>query len=363
MQLKAGIKYILGLVALVLLVLILWKIREIGIYFGISIVLALVGRPLMELLSKLKFRDKGLPSWLCSFIVLATYITVLIIVGLVLIPVISRQANMIAALDVNILIEAFSTPIEWYENWVEKLNLEEFNQEYVEDKLVSYLDFSFMSGVVTKVMSGVGTVTIGVFSVLFITFFLLKDRNTVNNIVETATPDKYLESINNVLHTTKNLLSRYFIGIMIQISIITTIVTVGLSIIGIPNALFIGVLAGLINIIPYLGPLIGGSLGIIIGTLSMLGEVPDVNVIWLISKMLIVFSAAQLTDNFVLQPLIFSKSVKAHPLEIFFVIMISGTLFGIIGMILAVPIYTFLRIIGKEFFNGFKIVQGLTKNI
>jgi predicted PurR-regulated permease PerM len=363
MQLKAGIRYIIGIVALIVLLLLLWKIREIGIYFGISVVLALIGRPLMNLMSKLNFKGKSLPNWFCSFVVLASYIGVIALIAVVLIPVVSRQATMIASLDVNILIDAFSTPIEWYQNWVQKLDLQEFNQQYAEEKIESYLDFSFMSAIVQKVMSGVGTLTIGLFSVLFITFFLLKDRNTVNIILETATPDKYIVSVKHVLTSTKNLLTRYFIGISIQVSIITTIVTVGLSIIGIPNALFIGMLAGLINVIPYLGPLIGGSLGIIIGTLSMLGMDPDVNVMWLISKMLIVFSVAQVTDNFVLQPLIFSKSVKAHPLEIFLVIMISGTLFGIVGMVLAVPIYTFLRIVGKEFFNGVKIVQGLTKNI
>lgn len=363
MQLKAAIRYIIGIIALVVLLLTLWKIREIGIYFGISIVLALIGRPLMNLLAGLQIKDRHLPSWLCAFTVLATYIGLLVLIGLVLAPVITRQATMISSLDENILLDAFKTPLEWYQNWVEKLNLQEFNQDNVEDTLMSYLDFSSMSGLAQKVISGLGTLTIGIFSVLFITFFLLKDRNTVNNIVDTATPDKFLENVRKVLSTTKDLLSRYFIGILIQVSLITTIVTIGLSLIGIPNALFIGVLAGIINIIPYLGPLIGGSLGIIIGTLSMLSIQPDINVMWLVSKMLIVFSIAQVTDNFVLQPLIFSKSVKAHPLEIFLVIMISGNLFGIVGMIVAVPIYTFLRIVGKEFFNGYKIVQGLTKNI
>ena len=76
-----------------------------------------------------------------------------------------------------------------------------------------------------------------------------------------------------------------------------------------------------------------------------------------------VFVVAQMIDNFVLQPTIFSKSVKAHPLEIFLVILSAGSLGGIVGMILAIPLYSFLRIVAKEFFNGYKVVQGLTKNI
>ena len=170
-------------------------------------------------------------------------------------------------------------------------------------------------------------------------------------------------SVHKVLMHTKNLLSRYFIGIAIQISIIATIVSVGLTIVGIENAILIGLLAGVINIIPYLGPIIGGTIGVTIAVMSNLDLELQTQLLPLILKVFAVFATAQLTDNFVLQPLIFSKSVKAHPLEIFFVILIAGSLAGIVGMVLAVPTYTFLRIVGKEFFHGYKIVQGLTKDL
>ena len=78
---------------------------------------------------------------------------------------------------------------------------------------------------------------------------------------------------------------------------------------------------------------------------------------------LIGFWIVQLIDNNLSQPIIFSKSVSSHPLEIFLVILIAGFLFGILGMVIAVPLYTILKVIGKEFFPDNKIIQLLTKDI
>ncbi len=78
---------------------------------------------------------------------------------------------------------------------------------------------------------------------------------------------------------------------------------------------------------------------------------------------MIVFAIIQLIDNIILQPNIFSKSVKAHPLEIFIVVLIAGKLGGILGMVLAIPVYTVLRVVGKVFLKEFKVIQNLTKNM
>lgn len=80
-------------------------------------------------------------------------------------------------------------------------------------------------------------------------------------------------------------------------------------------------------------------------------------------RVLSVFIIMQIIDNFVLQPIIFSKSVKAHPLEIFLVVLIGAKLGGILGMVLAIPLYTVFRVIGKVFLSEFKVIQNLTRNI
>ena len=169
--------------------------------------------------------------------------------------------------------------------------------------------------------------------------------------------------MNTIVMETKDLLSRYFIGILAQITVIILVISIGLSILGVQNALLIGVIAGVFNIIPYIGPLMGAGIGLLLAATSQLEVSPDAALFGFLMSAIIPFVVAQLLDNFLLQPLIFSKSVKAHPLEIFMVILAAGSLGGIIGMIVAVPTYSFIRIIAKEFFNGYKIVQGLTKDL
>ena len=79
--------------------------------------------------------------------------------------------------------------------------------------------------------------------------------------------------------------------------------------------------------------------------------------------MTLVFGSVQVIDNVLFQPLIYSSSVKAHPLEIFLVIMAAGSMAGIMGMILAIPVYTIMRVIAKEFLVNMKLVQKMTKNL
>jgi predicted PurR-regulated permease PerM len=363
MSTKRIIRIILALLGLVLLAWVLWKARQIALYFGISMVLALVGRPLMKLLGRIQIRGKHLPASLSAGVVLITYLVLIVTSFLIFIPKLSKQVSILSTVDPQQLLSALESYIDYTENWLQSMNITKFNKEAIEAQVTDYLDFSLVTNVFDVLVSSVGNVLIGFMSILFITFFLLKDRNIINNIVDALTPDQHLKSIHNVMGETKDLLSRYFIGIVIQVSLVSAVITVGLSLVGVPNALLIGILAGLFNIIPYLGPIIGGLVAISLSVLSHLNLHMDVDLILLVGQVVIVTSVAQLLDNFVLQPLIFSKSVKAHPLEIFIVIILGGSIAGIPGMILAVPVYTFIRIIAKEFFQGYKVVQGLTKSL
>ncbi len=357
------VRFILGALGLLFLAWFFWQVKQVVVYFIISMVLALMGRPLIRNIRKIRIRDKEVPDWLSAVAVLITYVVVLVLFFKFLIPVLARQVEIIVNLDVEMLLAEFHGPISTIEQWFHNLNIKGIDKEGIQQQFMQYLDFSHLTSFLDGVVSGLGNVFIGLMSILFITFFLLKDKSIVNNIVDALTPDKYLKSIHNILSDTKDLLTRYFIGVAIQVSIITAIVSIGLTIFGVPNALLIGFMAGLINIIPYLGPIIGASFGLALSLLSHVHLQLDGDIAPLVVKIVSVFATAQLTDNFVLQPLIFSKSVKAHPLEIFVVIMSAGMLAGVVGMILAVPTYTFLRIVAKEFFQGYKVVQGLTKDL
>jgi predicted PurR-regulated permease PerM len=199
--------------------------------------------------------------------------------------------------------------------------------------------------------------------VLFLSFFFLRDRQLLRNGILIFVPDRFQQEVETILHKTKIMLSRYFIGLLSQLFIMMVLLSIGLSAFGIKNAVLIGFFGGLMNVIPYLGPIIGATVGTVLGVSSDLGLGFYDNALNTAITVILVFSTANLIDNFVVQPLIFSRRVNAHPIEILLVILMAGSLAGIPGMILAIPGYTVLRIIAKEFLSGFKLIDKLTENI
>jgi predicted PurR-regulated permease PerM len=359
-----NIRILLGVLGVVLLGYILWNVRTIIIYFFAAAIIAFVARPLMRLLGKVKIKEFELPNWLKSALVLACFIFIMFGAVQMLIPTVLTQADIISQIDTNLLLERLQPQMDAVMKWAKKANINEVElEEMLRSEINKIFTIGDIGSYIKGFISGLADSLIAAFSVLFISFFLIKDGNIVDNVVASLTPDKYLDKIKTIFNDTKNLLSRYFIGVIIQISIIITVVSIGLMLLGVKNALFIGVLAGIFNIIPYVGPLLGGTIGISLAITSQLEHIPDLNIVQFGLLAIIPFTVAQLLDNFVLQPLIFSKSVRAHPLEIFIVILAAGNLGGVVGMIVAVPVYSFLRIVAREFFNGYKVVQGLTKNI
>ena len=176
-------------------------------------------------------------------------------------------------------------------------------------------------------------------------------------------PSRYEQQTKQAVDETSRLLIRYFIGILIQVTIITLIVSLSLMLMGVKNALLIGFFAGIMNVIPYIGPLVATALGVMITLSSNLELSFYDEMIPLIVKVLLVFMFTRLIDDIILQPNIFSKSVKAHPLEIFIIVLVGAKIGGILGMVLAIPFYTAFRVIGKVFLSEFRVIQQLTKNM
>ena len=177
------------------------------------------------------------------------------------------------------------------------------------------------------------------------------------------TPEKHHIATRKVIAESKNLLMRYFIGVFLEVLSVMSLIALGLWIFGIKNALLIGFFGGIMNIIPYLGPIIGSSIGIFLGITGTLAFGSFNELLPVIFKLTGVFVIVNFIDNNILVPMIYSKSVKSHPLEIFMVIIMGGGLAGLPGMLLAVPVYTLLRVIAKEFFQQFRVVKKLTETM
>ncbi len=354
------IKAVLGLIGIALLLYFLYQIQIVFIYIGIAAVIAIIGRPLVIFLSE----KMKMPNALSA--ILTMFLFIIILVGFVsmFVPLITQQADNLSLLNqenfkdnLQFQIRAIAEYLQRY-----KINLSNnfLDLENIMDEISNLLpDF------LNSILSIVSSLVMGIFSVLFISFFLLKDRSLLKNMLFSIIPDKEENHFENVLDKTNNLLSRYFIGLIIQVLVMFTLYVTILLSFGIDNALIIAFVCALMNLIPYIGPLVGGVIMSFLTMSHYIGEGMHFNteVLPNTGYILLAYMAAQLVDNFINQPLIFSNSVKSHPLEIFIVIIIGGTLFGVLGMILAVPGYTALRVILKEFFGQFKWVQSITKNI
>jgi len=244
-----------------------------------------------------------------------------------------------------------------------ELNRIDIERSIKESGFLTKIDYSVIPDFLNSVVSGLGSFSIGLFSVLFISFFFLKDSRLFEDGIMTFVPDQNELRVKKSITKIKDLLSRYFIGLIFQILILFVIYTIVLLIVGINNAIVIAFLCALLNLIPYVGPLVSGFLIVLLSMSSNLGESFSEVILPASLWVLAGFIFAQLVDNFFSQPFIFSKSVKSHPLEIFLVIIIAGILFGIVGMIVAIPAYTALKVISKEFLSEYKIVRRITKDL
>ncbi len=357
---KGIIKAVLGLGGIVLLIYFLYQIQIVFIYLGIAAVIAIIGRPLVLFLNK----KLHIPNAISAIITMFLFLIILIGFVSLFVPLITQQADNLSLLNQDNFRSNLESRSYQIVNYLEKYKVDLSNNFLSIDKIMDEIS-NFLPDFLNSVLDVVSALIVGIFSVIFISFFLLKDRSLLKNILFSVVPDKEERGFENVLDKTNNLLSRYFIGLIIQVLVMFTLYIIILLSFGIQNALIIAFICALMNLIPYIGPLVGG---IIISFLTMshyIGEGMHFNteVLPKTAYVLIAYITAQLVDNFINQPLIFSNSVKSHPLEIFLVIIIGGTLFGVIGMIVAVPAYTAIRVILKEFFGQFKWVQSITKNI
>jgi predicted PurR-regulated permease PerM len=210
----------------------------------------------------------------------------------------------------------------------------------------------------TNLIGSLGNLAFALFSVLFISFFFLKERNLFRTIIMAFVPDRFENRVKNIYPRLRSNISRYFVGLLIQITIITTLVSIGLKLGGFHNTIVIGFFAGLINVIPYLGPIIGLSFGITLGMAQTLGD-SSLQFAPAFFIIIGVFGLVQVLDNFITQPFIFSTSIRAHPLEIFLVISFAASLAGIAGMIVAVPVYSVFRLLAGEFLGHIKFIRWL----
>ena len=362
--------YVIKLGGLAIVLALCWYFKNVLIYIIAAFVVSMIGRPVMQLLRKIKIKGRHAPDWLLAIITILVILGLLLLVVTQMVPLISNIVRDASALQGSRYFD--SNPIDRLNEWLIGMfpNLgNDFDlSALLIEKIREVVDFGKVSGIVGSVASVVSSAFVALFAIVFISFFFLKEDGLFERIVCALVPDKHELTLGKTLSEIKQLLSRYFVGLLIEILGVALVDFLGLWLIArldFSYAIGIAFIAGMLNMIPYVGPLIGEAIGVIIGIVLKLGTGAGLDVnIWVFALIiLLIMLAAQLIDNFIYQPVIYSTSIKAHPLEIFIVLLMAGHIGGTVGMLVAIPAYTVVRVVAIRFFYRYKVIQRLVPDL
>lgn len=367
-NIKNRTRTILLVTGAVVLAFLLWFFLDIVIYILLSVILSFVGKPLMWALDRIKIGRFTIPRSVAAFISLISLWLLFFGMFKFFIPLLVKEFETFSAINFQEIFNSLQEPLSRFFSFFSRKPMVITDSTFFE-LITQQLDEKFrisdMNTMVNFIAGTIGELFIGFFAVSFITFFFLKDSNMFRDGILLLVPTNMEEKVGKILDSISYLLRRYFLGIVLEMILVGSLYTLGLTIIGIGfnHAVIIGLFCGLFNIIPYVGPWIGITIGLLIGMALHVHMDFMTYTLPLMGWMALAFLSVKVLDDVLFQPLIYSSSVKAHPLEIFLVILAAGSLGGIIGMVLAIPVYTILRVIAKEFFDNLKIVKKITQDL
>lgn len=363
-------RYILIAAAVLLIGFVCYYFSNVLIYIIIAGIVSLISRPIMKGLGKIRIKGKSAPKWLLAIVTLIILLIVFVAVITGLIPVISNVIREISNVSIDSTAQGIAAPLadlnRYLNDTFPSLGGNFRIEIMVIKEIQKVFDLSIFSSIIGSVASFFISFGIGIFSVLFIAFFFIKDETLFSRIVAAMTPDKLEKSVMESMTEVENLLSRYFVGLLIEMTGVALVNFLGLWLIArlsFEYAIGIAFLTGVLNIIPYVGPLMGEILGVVMGVTIKFCSTGNIGLdvsFWAFAAILLaILLTTQLIDNFVYQPVIYSNSIKASPLEIFIVLLIAGTFGGIVGMLAAIPAYTVVRVVLGKFFSDVKPIRKL----
>ena len=353
------------LLGFAVLIFLGWYFSAITTYIVISLIIVLLCSPMKQLLQKIRFKRFKVGNSLASALSLTIVVGIFFGLFAVLFVPLTEQVKAISALDLG-QFDRFNQTIGQTDELLKEYGILEPTENLEQVVITSTLNYIRninLSSMFNNVFQMIGGLFLGVFSVLFISFFFLKDIPRLRRATVNMFPSERQSKMSQILARSKVLLSNYFIGLFLEILIITGLQYALLMLLSVPNALLISVIGGVLVIVPYIGVVIACVLGCIVGALSAFTAGGDMDTAIIVWKVLAAIIFCRLLDSFFLLPYIASKSVKAHPLEIFLVVLVSDYLAGIAGMMLGIPAYTVIRIVAQEFFGENNFVKTFTKSL
>ena len=364
-------RYVIKAGTLAVIAALCWYFRSVLLYVILAAVVALVGKPVFAKIEGVCIKGKKLPAWAASVLTLLFIFAALAGIVTTVVPVISSVAKDISAANVSSLAQALGAPLSSLNQWLihsfPALGRDFRVESLVISELQELVDFGKFSSVVGSLASFVASLAVTVFAMIFISFFFIKDPSLLSKILCAFVPDRHEDNLKSSLDEMSGLVSRYFVGLILEVIGVSLINFLGLWLVarmGFQYSIGIAFMTGMLNIVPYLGPLIGGSIGVLLSLTIKYACATSfglaVSFPVFLAVLVAIFVFTQLVDNYFFQPFIYSNSVKAHPLEIFIVLLMAGHIGGIAGMLAAIPAYTVARVIARHFFGDVKAIRLLT---
>lgn len=339
-QLKIGKRFFLILLSICVLAFISFILADILAMLAISILVSLIFNPIVD------FLERRLLSRLLSVLIVFLIFGLLIAASVsFLLPRIVNQFNNLSSTltqeNLQLFFQQMERSLKSAFPFLNSINLVDRFTNFSQEVILSW--GNNLSNIVYSIVTIISVLVI----VPFMTFFLLKDNKQLVRSIINIMPNKYFEVSYSVINKIGTQLGRFVRGWILDAFLVGLLSGIGLSILGINNAVSIGFVAGIGHLIPYFGPIIGGVPAIIIsliqfGNFSMLPSI------------LVMFLCVYTIDNGFIQPNVFSKATDIHPLGIIILIVAGSQILGVLGMLLAVPTATVLKTASREIYLGYR---------
>jgi len=327
---------------------------DIILYLFLAFILMLIGNPLASAISRIKVFNRPIPRSISAAVTILVFILVLLLSVFFFVPSLVKELRVLENFDYESLMVNLNVFLQEFQQFLYNKGFIPADQTLVGmlgNELNNWIDLNSISSVLANIVNSTGTFFFGLFAVFFIAFFFIKDDMHLENLIKFFFNNKYVDRLTQVVENINHLLSRYFVGLLIKTGIMTLLLYIGFLLFGIKGALLMALIGGITNIIPYLGPFIGWGIVCVFGLTNGIGTEMYVDILPMLIKISITFISANVVDNLVLGPVIYSQSIKAHPVEVFLVTILGGRIGGMAGMVLGIPVYTILRIIVKEIYH------------
>jgi len=334
------IRFSLGAAGIALAGWLLWYFAGLVIYLIVGGILAYLLRPFVDRLQGVGIGR--VPAILATFVLLFGAMAVLLTY---IVPFVAQQVGDLSQL---ITTDAARQVASYVEDRLQLLF--PIEEGVVVEGMREAINSLTRGGLVgeermAETVSSVVAVFTNIFYALlvipFVTFFFLKDGVQIRRTLLRLVPNRYFEITLSIIDKVERNIGRYFRALFVQCCSVAAVASLMLYLIGLDSALSVGIFTGLANMIPYFGPF----LGFVAGTLVGVAQTGDLS---LVLGVFVAMAVTQAADNLLFQPLIFSRAARAHPMLILFVVLIGAQLVGIVGMLLAIPMATTIRVIVEQ---------------